>query len=534
MKIRRLRISLFLVLLLLCQTAVYAQTGTTLQVNSLRAQAGTDIMVSGFTDANTWVSIKGLDKEGNMAYFDAVKSDASGAYSSVLKVPEMSPGILKIIAGNGLNIASAEVEIYRSSGGDSALEETPSPAIITETPQSGNTAPSVTGTTTAEAKSDSSGNAAATVTESQLTDAINKAVEAATQKGENTQAKVEIKVTAPADAKSVETSIPKASFDAVVDSETDALTVSTPVATITFENKTLDTISKEAAGDVKITASKVDTEALLEETKQMVGDRPVFNFSVTSGDKTISQFAGNVTVAVPYTAKVGEDPNAIVIYYINAEGKLETVSTCTYDPATGTIRFKTNHFSKYAVGYNKVSFTDVAANAWYSKAVDFVAARGITIGTENGKYSPEDKLTRGQFLVMVMRAYGLKADENLKDNFADAGYTYYTPYLATAKGMGISSGVGNNLYAPDQEITRQDMVTLLYRTLKLLDELPTGIEGKPIKGFGDAGQIADYAKDAMTLFAGTGIISGNNSKLYPTATLNRAQMAKVLYNLLSR
>lgn len=71
--------------------------------------------------------------------------------------------------------------------------------------------------------------------------------------------------------------------------------------------------------------------------QQTVGDRPVFNFNVTSGDRLISQFNGNVSVWVPYTPRTGEDANSIVIYYINAAGKAEVVSNCAYDPATGTI-----------------------------------------------------------------------------------------------------------------------------------------------------------------------------------------------------
>lgn len=71
--------------------------------------------------------------------------------------------------------------------------------------------------------------AAAAVTENQVTDAVNKAVEAAAKNGEGTTAIVEIKVNAPADAKSVETSIPKEAIDTVAGSKADALTVSTPV-----------------------------------------------------------------------------------------------------------------------------------------------------------------------------------------------------------------------------------------------------------------------------------------------------------------
>ena len=327
--------------------------------------------------------------------------------------------------------------------------------------------------------------------------------------------------------------IPKAALGLPANGGTDAFKVSAADASISFDKGALSTIM-DAAGDIKITASKIDTANLSEETKQLVGDRPVFDFSVTSENKTISQFGGTVTVSVPYTPATGEDPNAIVIYYINAEGKPEMVSNCVYDSSTGTITFTTDHFSTYAVGYNKVSFNDVAANAWYGDAVSFVAARDITTGTGNGNYSPDTKLTRGQFLVMVMRAYGIEADSTSNDNFSDAGNTYYTGYLAAAKSLGITDGIGNNMFAPEKEITRQEMFTLLYNTLDSIGELPAGTTGNALNSYSDAGEIASWAKDAMTLFVGTGTISGSGNQLNPADTTNRAQMAQVLYNLLSK
>lgn len=405
---------------------------------------------------------------------------------------------------------------------------------VTETSASGNMPHSVTGAISPEVESDSNGNASAAVTESQVADAVNKAVDAAAEIGGNTLVKVEIKVDAPVGLKTVETSIPKAALDKVAGSKADSLAISTPVATLTFDSKALDSISGEAAGEVKVTMSKVDTPALPDEVKQMVGDRPVFDFSVTSGDKTISQFGGNVTVSIPYTPRAGEDANAIVIYYINAEGKLEMVANCAYDPATGRITFKTNHFSKYTVGYNKVSFNDVDEKAWYGSAVDFVAARGITTGTGNGCFSPEDKLSRGQFLVMVMKAYGIDPDEDLNDNFTDAGNTYYTGYLAAAKKLGITTGIGNNMFAPEKEITRQEMFTLMYNILEQSNELPTGTTGKTLTSYNDADEIASWAQDAMSLFVGTGTISGSGDRLNPADTTTRAEMAQVLYKLLAK
>jgi hypothetical protein len=112
--------------------------------------------------------------------------------------------------------------------------------------------------------------------------------------------------------------------------------------------------------------------------------------------------------------------------------------------------------------------------------VSFIAARGITTGTGNGLFSPDAVLTRADFLVMLMKAYGIAPDTNPADNFSDAGNTYYTGYLATAKRLGISAGVENNIYAPGKDITRQEMFTMLYNALKAIGQLPQGDSGKTI------------------------------------------------------
>lgn len=87
------------------------------------------------------------------------------------------------------------------------------------------------------------------------------------------------------------------------------------------------------------------------------------------------------------------------------------------------------------------------------------------------------------------------------------------------------------MFAPGKQITRQKMFTLLYNALKAIGELPEGTSGKTLPAFSDAGQIAFWAKDAMTLFAETGTIGGSGGKLTPKDTSTRAQMAQVLYLL---
>lgn len=312
-----------------------------------------------------------------------------------------------------------------------------------------------------------------------------------------------------------------------------SLTLNTAAGSVTVPGNML--AGTNLTGEAGLTIGEGDISNLAGDVKAAIGDRPVIQLTLTvNGVPTDwNNPDAPVTVSIPYTPTVAElnNPEGIVVWYIDGSGNAVSVPNGRYDPATGTVTFSATHFSDYAVVYRQVGFGDVAAGAWYCKAVNFIAAREITSGTGGGNFSPDAKLTRGQFLVMLMRAYDIAPDANPASNFSDAGSTYYTGYLAAAKRLGISSGIGNNMFAPEKEITRQEMFTLLYNALKIMGRLPQGDSGKTLYQFTDAGQDL-WAQDAMVYLVGAGVISGNNSLLTPTAT-TRAEMAQILYNLLS-
>jgi hypothetical protein len=312
------------------------------------------------------------------------------------------------------------------------------------------------------------------------------------------------------------------------------VTIGMQTAAVTFDTKALDAIgAASGTGDVMISARRVAESELSDRDRALIGSRPVYDFTVTSGGSTISSFGGGyATVSISYKLLPGENPRAIVIWYLSDDGKLVGTRGC-YDAATGTVMFMTPHFSRFMVGYNLIAFNDVVSGAWYHDAVTFLAARGITTGTSATAFSPDATLTRGQFIVMLLRAYGIEPDSNTTENFSDAGDTYYTSYLAAAKRIGISNGVGNNMFAPDKSITRQEMFALLYNALKAIGEMPASTSGKTLSDFSDVSDIASWAKDAMTLLVESGTVSGSGGKLNPTGTTTRAEMAQVLYNLLT-
>lgn len=461
-----------LLIQLLIISAFAADLTLTLSADS--GYAGNNITVSGSCAPNEWITVKALDLSGNIVYIQPVLSKDDGTFSTDFIVPGIDAGTITLTAGSGSNVATADFTVkvsHSSNSTDNDKDEITNPHGTT-----------ITGT-------------------------------------------VEEK------KNGCDITIDGDDFRAVSGG---SVVIDAQFAEVTFDQKAAEYISHAAgSGSVVLSIANVDKSALSDEARKIVGDRPAYEISISAGGTNISTLGdGLAYVSIPYTLAEGEDPNAIVAYYINADGEPELMQNCYYDGATGMLAFTTTHFSSYAVGYNKVPFSDVSDNVWYADAVSFLAAREITSGTTDTTFEPDAALTRGQFMTLVMRAYGIDPDDSSAANFSDAGNTYYTGYLAAAKSLSITNGIGDNNFAPEQAITRQEMFTLLDNTLKAIDRLPQGDSGKTLSDFTDSGSIASYAKEATACLVETGVISGSNGLLNPTSATTRAQMAQVLYNLL--
>ncbi|NLG33480.1 MAG: S-layer homology domain-containing protein, partial [Syntrophomonadaceae bacterium] len=447
----------------------------------------------------------------NILFFDIVKAGSDGSYSYSLTVPDSAQGTIRITAGYGANVASANLNIKQRSR--PAHDNTAIKAMLSNTILE-NTLPVNTnmhtgcafielGTTLAKDVLDSPGTAFLTVP------------------------------SIPG-VSSYTLEIPAASLSS--SPGPGALAFSTGLGSITIPSDMLAGITGTEGKKAAITISQADKTGLPEEIIAAIGDRPIVQLTLTlnGAQKEWNNPASPLTVSIPYTPTAAElaNPESIVTWYIDGSGMAVCIPNGRFDPNTGTVTFKTTHFSYYAVSYKQVSFKDVAKDAWYARAVSYIAAREITAGTGEGNFSPNETLTRGQFIVMLMRTYAIAPDANPTDNFADSGNTWYTGYLAAAKRLHISAGVGSNSFAPEKEITRQEMFTLLYNALKAIGQLPKGDSGRTLSSFNDAGEIAPWAKDAIKLMVETGTISGIDGKLNPADTATRAQMAQMLYNLL--
>ncbi|MFC6333514.1 S-layer homology domain-containing protein [Paenibacillus septentrionalis] len=371
------------------------------------------------------------------------------------------------------------------------------------------------------------GEAVAVVTENKLQELVDHAIKV---EKSGREATVVFTIEGNASSSSTQLTLPRTAFKNLA--ATDAIVqIHAGYGSISFDAQSIASIQASSyEGDISIIIAK---SSLTEEGKQVLGDRPVYSLSVFAGTDAISSFGGGKAhVSLPYSLQANEDPRAIIVYHITDRGEIVTVRG-NYDAASKSVQFSTSHFSDYIIGYNYVTFADVPVGAWYKDAVTYLAAREITTGTTADQYSPHTEVTRGQFIVLLLKAYGIEVDVNTANNFVDGGTTYYTPYLATAKKLGIATGTGDNKFEPNKHISRQDLFTLLHRALDVLGELPSTSSTSGLSTYADADQVAPYAQEALQVFVESGTLQGHNNQLNPKGNATRAELAQVLYRLLS-
>jgi len=175
-------------------------------------------------------------------------------------------------------------------------------------------------------------------------------------------------------------------------------------------------------------------------------------------------------------------------------------------------------------------FVDVSKDDWFYEYVDFVLKRNLFNGTSENKFSPNAKLTRGM-LVTILYRLAEANEENMISNFDDVDKDmYYSTPIAWANNNSYVNGIGEKLFAPDNSISRQDLVTIIYRYLKANGFVKQVINYE--LDFYDKNDISDYAKEAVEYFTYNKILAGKGDNRFdPRGLATRAETAKIIKNV---
>lgn len=177
-------------------------------------------------------------------------------------------------------------------------------------------------------------------------------------------------------------------------------------------------------------------------------------------------------------------------------------------------------------------FSDVSAGTWYHEAVDFVLRNGLMSGYGDGLFGPNDALTRAELAQILYNKEGKPAVTG-GSGFTDVvGGAWYTPAVTWAAANGIVVGCDNGKFGPNDNITREQLAVMLWRYAKFKG-YDTAQGGMVIREFSDYESIPGYAMDAMTWAVNTGVIGGyEDQTLRPQADATRAQAAQMFKNFL--
>lgn len=175
------------------------------------------------------------------------------------------------------------------------------------------------------------------------------------------------------------------------------------------------------------------------------------------------------------------------------------------------------------------AFADIAGQ-WYESYVELVAEAGIIKGYDDGLFHGDNHVTREEFAAMLVRALGL-TDNGKACAFTDISGRWSEEAIRIAAQNGLVNGVDATTFAPDAEITRQEMMTMIARALKATGLSVTGSDD--LSGYADANEVSGWALSSVRTLVASGIISGDNGKLNPTGTCTRSEAAAVFSRLLA-
>lgn len=176
-------------------------------------------------------------------------------------------------------------------------------------------------------------------------------------------------------------------------------------------------------------------------------------------------------------------------------------------------------------------FTDVKATDWFFESVKYVADNKLMNGVAENKFAPNDTLTRAMLVTVLYRNAGEPAtNRSIPFGDIDMG-AYYANAVSWAKQNGIVNGVTENEFAPDSNITREQIAAIMFRYAQL-----NGMEVVTLEEnlhFTDSSEISEYAVSAMNWAVGTGLMKGKSATtINPKDNATRAEIAAVLYRFI--
>lgn len=180
---------------------------------------------------------------------------------------------------------------------------------------------------------------------------------------------------------------------------------------------------------------------------------------------------------------------------------------------------------------DSVRFTDLANYSWAEVAINALAEDNIINGVGNNRFAPADNIKRADFVIMLMNTIGIKTNDT-NTGFSDVDPSkYYASAIKAAKNLGVALGDDKGNFRPEEFISRQDMMVLAYRALAATENSIENTDENALDKFGDSANVSAYAKEALNTMVSKKIVNGMGKTIEPKSNTTRAQGAVIIYNI---
>ena len=341
--------------------------------------------------------------------------------------------------------------------------------------------------------------------------------------------------------------LPVGTVERISGSQADGALIKLPHAQVRLDRQTLATLAQQASGSKVQLVVETDTKAKSTMTaaqKQaldgMKNAAAIEAYFVSNGQRIYDFNGGQVELTIPYQAG-----GAIRGWYLKEDGTREQVSA-VYDKENARLTLR--HFSHYVIeeldsgsAYAAcprdsscpiAPYTDAAPTAWYHDGVHYCIDNGLMQGVSSTQFLPDGSTTRAQLVTVLWRLEGAPAARG-DETFLDAADgAWYTAAVRWAAGEGIVRGYGDGRFGPDDAVTREQMVAILYRFAQYKGADVSVGGDTNILSFADAAAVSEYAVPAMQWACGSGLVAGvaqeGGLALVPKGTTTRAQAATLM------
>ena len=259
-------------------------------------------------------------------------------------------------------------------------------------------------------------------------------------------------------------------------------------------------------------------------------------------DETSLTLVKGDTATLTATVEPAEATNKDEIVWTTSNSDIATVeagkiTAVGYGTATITAKigevYATCAVSVICDDENCAYYDDVNEDAWYHAAVDFVTEHEIMQGIGNKTFAPEGNLTRAQFAQILYNMEGKPQDYETDKTFSDVHEkeddedVWYYDAVMWAASTGVVKGYEDDCYYPDKDITRQEMVTMLYRYAEYKSTL-TGDITEDLEAFPDSNDNSVWDDEAFAWAVQHGIVNGKDGKLAAGDPARRCEIAKII------